>query len=67
MVRALNEKARVYYGQCSNHHYVLLDPEAPAFQKNPPKASHNTVCRGCGPNYQVALETIKVGGSDGMI
>jgi len=57
----MSEKVKVYYGQCDNHHFVLLDPTAPVFEKAPPSASHSTNCLGCGHNYRVTLKTIKSG------
>lgn len=61
MIHSQSKKVQVYYGECENHHYVLLNPEAPVFEREPPKAPLSTNCLGCGPTYRVTLKSIMTG------
>src|ERR1051325_840054 len=54
-------QARVYFGKCPNHHFVLFDEASPTFQDSPPELRYKAVCLGCGPSAVVELPEVFYG------
>src|SRR5579871_4735541 len=54
-----NRDCRVYYVACpeERHHFILLDPKAPCYEKRPPSTPMKTDCVGCGKHHRVTVTT----------